>query len=86
MSLGSLMPFRMPNKNIRQCHGGQRKVFLPIESQQQHNSSKTVHDAHLPTMHPQILELLFCLMVDLHLHACHLHVDLDLDSCISRTM
>ena len=59
MSLGSFTPFGIPNKNIRQCHKGQKTIFPPIESRQQHHSSKTTHDAHLPTMHPQILGLLF---------------------------
>ena len=59
MSLEPLKPFRIPKKNTRQCHEGQRKVFRPIESRQQHDSTKTTHNAHLPTMHPQIIELLF---------------------------
>ena len=59
MPLESLKPFRIPKKNTRQCHEGQKKVFLPIESWQQRDSSKTTHDAHLPAMHPQITELLF---------------------------
>ena len=49
----------IPKKNIGQCHEGQKNVFLPIESQQEHDSSKTAHDAHLPTMHLRILKLLF---------------------------
>ena len=59
MSLESLKPFRIPKKNTHQCHEGQRKVFLPIKSQEQHDSSKTTHDAYLPTMHPQIIEMPF---------------------------
>ena len=46
MSLESLKPFRIPKQNTRQCHKGQRKDFLLIESRQQHDSSKTTHDAH----------------------------------------
>ena len=49
MSLECLKPFKIPKKNTCQCHEGQRKVFLLIESRQQYDSSKTTHDAHLPT-------------------------------------
>ena len=59
MSLESLKPFRIPKENTRPCHEGQRKVFLPIESPQQHDSSKTTHDVHVPTMHSHIIKLPF---------------------------
>ena len=45
MSLESLKPFGIPKENTRQCHEGQGKIFLPIESRQQHDSR--LHAMHI---------------------------------------
>ena len=56
MSLESLKPFRIPKKNTRHCHEGQRKVLLSSNLGNNTIQIRLQNDAHLPTMHPQMIE------------------------------